>query len=67
MKGYFEYRGQTRRLDFDPITKEFVSRTLPHPFAPARDPLELHLLADLGIDANVLERGELRLLQSEAA
>lgn len=61
MKNYFEHRGLAQQLIFDPISKQFVARSAPHPFTTYADPLEQHLLADLGIDANALTGGTLKL------
>ena len=61
MKNYFEHRGVAQQLTFDPIAKQFVTRSAPHPFTTQREPLELHLLADLGIDAKALEHGAIKL------
>jgi hypothetical protein len=60
MKNYFEHRGMTQQLIFDPVSKQFVTRSAPHPFATQRDPLEQHLLADLGIDTTAIDRGEIK-------
>lgn len=60
MKNYFEHRGLTQQLPFDPISKQFVTRTVPHPFADRRDPLEQHLLADLGIDTAAFNCGVIK-------
>lgn len=60
MKNYFEHRGMAQQLTFDPVSKQFVTRSLPHPFATQRDPLEQHLLADLGINATALDHGEIK-------
>lgn len=61
MKNHFEHRGLAQQLTFDPISKQFVSRSVLHPFAGHRDPLELQMLEDLGVDAGLLDRGVLRL------
>jgi hypothetical protein len=60
MRGYFEHRGASAKLFFDPITKSFESRPLNHPFTDQRDELEMHLLADLGVDIEALDCGELK-------
>lgn len=61
MKNYFEHRGSAQQLVFDPISKQFTSRPMSHPFLNQLDPLTLHLLADIGIEAKALSRGELKL------
>ena len=61
MKNYFEHRGSAQQLVFDPISKQFTTQPVAHPFLSQPDPLTLHLLADIGIEANALQRGELRL------
>ncbi len=60
MKNYFEHRGLTQQLTFDPVSKQFVTRTVPHPFANLRDPLEQHFLADLGIDTTAFNCGVIK-------
>ncbi len=60
MKNYSEHRGMAQQLTFDPISKQFVTRSAPHPFTIQRDPLEQHLLADLGIDTKALDGGTLK-------
>lgn len=62
MKNYFEFRGAAQQLTFDPISKQFVSRTLIHPFPAQQDPLEKQILADLGIDEAALRQGTIKSL-----
>jgi hypothetical protein len=60
MKNYFEHRGMAQQLTFDTVSKQFVTRNVPHPFTAHRDSLEQHLLTDLGLDSVALDRGEIR-------
>jgi hypothetical protein len=62
MKNYFETRGKTQQLVFDPIAKQFTYRQVNAGFAAQRDPLEKHLLADLGIDESALCEGKLKFV-----
>jgi hypothetical protein len=60
LKNYFEHRGMFQQMTFDPVAKRFTAHAVPHPFITQRDPLEMHLLADLGIDPVALQHGEIK-------
>jgi hypothetical protein len=61
MKNYFEFHGTSQQLVFDPISKIFTTRTIPHGFASNYDAGDARLLDDLGLDKAAASFGQLKI------